>query len=65
MEGWIHTPIEDEEQYKAEVKEICDIYSQARDLHKEGIYLVSVDEKTEIQALERVITQMKQGQWER
>jgi transposase len=65
VKGWIHTPIEDEEQYKAEVKEICDIYNQARDLHKEGIHLVSVDEKTGIQALERVITQMKQGQWER
>lgn len=41
------------------------MYHQAQALHKSGINVISCDEKTGIQALERVITPMKRGQWER
>jgi hypothetical protein len=36
-----------------QVKTICDLYEQAPQLHAQGIHLVSTDEKTGIQALER------------
>lgn len=37
------------------------MYADASNLHAQGIHLVSCDEKTGIQALERVITPMKSG----
>ena len=43
----------DGEAFAAEVKEICDLYEAAPELEKSGIEMVSVDEKTGIQALER------------
>ncbi len=36
-----------------QVKTVCDLYQQAPQLHAQGIHLVSTDEKTGIQALER------------
>lgn len=36
-----------------QVKTVCDLYAQAPHLHAQGIHLVSTDEKTGIQALER------------
>lgn len=36
-----------------QVKRVCDLYEQAPQLHAHGIHLVSTDEKTGIQALER------------
>lgn len=33
---------------------ICKVYHQAEELHAQGIHLISVDEKTGIQALERI-----------
>lgn len=47
------------------MKNICDIYQDAIELHKQGINVVSTDEKTGIQARERKITPMKSGQVER
>ena len=41
------------------------MYEQSPRLHKEGIHVMSCDEKTGIQALERQITPMKPGQVER
>src|SRR3990167_1005388 len=65
VKGWLHTPIEDEEAFNKNVKDICDLYHAASDLHAQGIHLISCDEKTGIQALEREITPMKAGQVER
>ena len=42
-------PVEFRERSKA----VCDAYLQARELHKQGTHLISTDEKTGIQALER------------
>jgi len=33
---------------------LCELYAQAIELHQQGIHLVSTDEKTGIQALERL-----------
>lgn len=44
---------EDEEKFVEEVAEVCDLYKRAKELHEQGTHLLSVDEKTGIQALER------------
>jgi hypothetical protein len=33
---------------------VCKIYHQAQELHKKGVHIISTDEKTGIQALERI-----------
>jgi transposase len=45
--------MEDETQFNEEVRTICKLYHQAQELHEQGIHLISVDEKTGIQAIER------------
>ncbi len=50
---WLNAQPEDPEQFEQEVKEICGLYHEASELFKQGVYLVSTDEKTGIQALER------------
>jgi hypothetical protein len=35
------------------VKQVCDLYQAAPELHEAGVHVVSSDEKTGIQALER------------
>jgi len=44
---------ENPEQFDAEVKVICDLYEQAPELAATGTHVVSTDEKTGIQALQR------------
>jgi hypothetical protein len=44
---------ENREQFDAEVKVICDLYKQTPELADQGTHLLSTDEKTGIQALER------------
>lgn len=39
--------------FAEEAGTICDLYGQAQDLYEAGVHLVSTDEKTSIQALER------------
>lgn len=43
----------DPEKFDQEVKAICDLYKEAQELHEQGVHVVSTDEKTGIQALER------------
>jgi transposase len=50
---WLNPTIDDPERHAAEVTQICDVYRQAPQLHEEGVHVVSCDEKTGIQALER------------
>lgn len=40
--------------FDAEVRKVCEHYAEAISLHQEGVRLVSTDEKTGIQALERL-----------
>jgi hypothetical protein len=46
--------VEDEAVFRQEVRTICKLYHQAEELHEQGVHLISVDEKTGIQALERI-----------
>ena len=65
MKQWIHTPIEDEEAFSEEVKTVCDIYANAIELKEEGVHVISCDEKSGMQALEREITPMTSTHAER
>ena len=51
---WLNPKIEDRSEYEDQAKNICDLYLQAKSLIEKGIHLVSTDEKTGIQALERI-----------
>lgn len=53
MEGWLNAKPDDPEKFAEEVIAVCDLYQQAPELHQQGIHLMSTDEKTGIQALER------------
>lgn len=46
--------LEDPEQYEADVREVCQTYADAPGLAAKGAHVVSTDEKTGIQALERI-----------
>ena len=64
---WLNSSPEDPKAFKAQVHTICELYSQAEQLHEQGMHLVSTDEKTGIQALERKHPPlpMRQGHVER
>ncbi len=51
---WLNHETEDETVFREEVRVVCKLYHQAQELHEQGIHVVSVDEKTGIQALERI-----------
>jgi hypothetical protein len=53
VEQWLNAKPEDAQEFVEEVAAVCDLYKQAQQLHEEGIHLMSTDEKTAIQALER------------
>lgn len=55
VRGWLTSPdkLEDPERYEADVRNVCNTYLQARQLEDMGVHVVSTDEKTGIQALER------------
>ena len=46
--------MEDPEQYEADVRRICETYAETPRLHEQGTHVISTDEKTSIQALERL-----------
>jgi len=50
---WLHPEIDDPQQFAQDVTGLCDLYAQAPALHAKGVHLVSLDEKTGIQATER------------
>lgn len=58
--------VEDEGLFRQEVRDICKLYHQATELHEQKVHVISVDEKTGIQALERTqpTHPMKPGQIE-
>ena len=39
--------------FSSQVKVVCELYQSAPQLHEQGIHLISTDEMTAIQALER------------
>jgi transposase len=46
--------VEDEARFREEVRTVCKLYHQAGELHEQGVHLLSTDEKTGIQATERL-----------
>ena len=52
IQCWLNPNIEDIEQFKVSVSEICNIYLSAEELAKEGVHVLSTDEKMGIQAKE-------------
>lgn len=51
---WETPPSENKEEFYQQSEVVCSWYRQAISLYKQGTYLVSTDEKTGIQALERL-----------
>lgn len=55
MQQWKHNERSSEpEVFDEKVRSVCECYTQAPKLHAEGVYVISTDEKTSIQALERL-----------
>lgn len=48
-----HVDVCDEIAFKQPVRNICDLYRMAKEMAEKGVHLISVDEKTGIQAIER------------
>ena len=55
VRGWLTSPDQrdDPEGYQRDKENVCNTYLEARELHEQGVHVVSTDEKTGIQALER------------
>jgi transposase len=51
---WLNHEVEDEAQFREEARTVCKLYHQAAELHEQGIHLIGTDEKTGIQAPERL-----------
>jgi len=54
VKSWENPQIDDPQQHAQQVKAICDAYADAVPAYSQGIHTVSTDEKTGIQALERI-----------
>ncbi len=50
---WLHPKMDDPGAFVAQVEELCDLYAQAPQLEAADVHLLSTDEMTGIQALER------------
>lgn len=61
MEYWLIEEITNQEEYNKAIEKICWLYAIAKELKEMGINLISTDEKTGIQALERKRLAMTQG----
>jgi hypothetical protein len=62
----LHYTPKDPAAYAEQVNAVCDLYRHAPELSRRGVHIESVDEKTGIQALERMkVNAMKSGQAER
>ena len=46
--------MDDPLKFEADVAAICDLYRSVGELHAQGFYVVSTDERTGMQALERL-----------
>lgn len=51
---WLNSPEQGTASFQEGVHNVCDIYKNAQELHDEGVHVLSIDEKTGIQALERI-----------
>jgi transposase len=51
---WLNSPEQGTESFQASSQAICALYKNAAELHQQGVHVISTDEKTGIQALERL-----------
>jgi len=51
---WLNPKIDNLEEYEQQAKEVCDLYHEAKSPSEEAVHYISTDEKTSIQALERI-----------
>ena len=58
---WLNANPDDPEAFAQQVATVCEAYEQAGRLAERGIHLVSTDEKTGIQALERLAPDLPMG----
>jgi transposase len=58
---WLNTDPEAPEDFRQQAATVCDLYEQAGRLAEQGIHLVSTDEKTGIQAPERLHPDLPPG----
>lgn len=54
VRAWLNPTIDDEAAWLKQAKTVCSLYERARELAAEGVRVVSCDEKTGMQALERM-----------
>lgn len=50
---WLNSRTRNSEDYEVRIRDICFLYVNAIEMHQKGVHLVSVDEKTGIQAIDR------------
>ena len=50
---WLNSRTRNSKDYEERIKEICILYRGAIEMHKKGVHVVSIDEKSGIQAIER------------
>lgn len=50
---WLNSRTRNSEDYEVRIKDICFLYKNAIEMHQRGIHIISVDEKTGIQAIDR------------
>jgi len=50
---WLNTKEKNPEKFEQEARCVCDVYNNAQELSQQGIHVISNDEKTGIQALQR------------
>jgi transposase len=64
---WLNAKPEKPEEFKQEVNQVCNLYVQASELYLQNVHVISTDEMTGIQALERAYPtdEMKPGKVER
>ncbi len=53
MQCWLNSKERNSETFESEVKVICQLYKNAKDLQEKGVQLECIDEKSGIQAIER------------
>ena len=58
---WLNSNPADPEVFRQQAAAVCDTYEQARRLAEQGIHVMSTDEKTGIQALERLYPDIPMG----
>jgi hypothetical protein len=59
--SWLNAKPKDAEAFGQQVAEVCQLYEHAGQLAEQGVHLVSTDEKTGMQALERLHPDIPMG----